>query len=195
MATLICLPAHILDAAITPRAREVLMLLASQTSAESPALWICQSTIAKRLRCSVSTVARAIAALIEAKLIAETGRLHEGRYKFYHVRWKVEENIKAASKKITKPIRKVVANKVKPVSSPIEGVQLILPPVADELFVAPLPPMPEASTLSSTYVPQATNDSRIAYYAEIARKRHQENRQLHKSMMLSLRLSADEAVF
>src|SRR4029079_175244 len=104
----VCLPAHILDAHITPRAREVLMLLASQTSAKEPALWICQSTIAQRLRCSAVTVARAIQKLIEAKLVAETGQLHQGRYKFYHVRWTCDENIKSVSKKFTKPIRKVV---------------------------------------------------------------------------------------
>src|SRR5689334_21987799 len=100
MSTLICIPAHILDAAVTPRAREVLMLLASQTSAENPKLWICQRTIAERLRCSPATVARAIAQLAFAKLIAETGKLHQGRYKIYHVRWSSDENMKAVSKKI-----------------------------------------------------------------------------------------------
>jgi DNA-binding MarR family transcriptional regulator len=217
----ICLPAHILDAPISPRAREVLMLLASQTSAESPALWICQATIAARLRCSPATVARAIQKLIEAKLIAETGRLHEGRYKFYHVRWSGDEDIKAASKKITKPIRKVVAPKTtNPASKPFEGIQLILPPVEaiDEVRLCsefPLgkypqgalrgsegfdeeqsrknPPTPfskggESTLPPSTITPQTIlKDSRIAFYAEIARKRHQESQRLHQSVLQSLR--------
>lgn len=110
----ICLPAHILDADITPRAREVLMLLASQTNAESPALWICQKTIAARLRCSVATIARTIPRLVAAKLIAETGKLHDGKYKFYHVRWSSDENLKAVSKKITKPVKKVITEKNPP---------------------------------------------------------------------------------
>jgi DNA-binding MarR family transcriptional regulator len=178
-------------------------------------LWLCQATIAARLRCSPATVARAIQKLIEAKLIAETGQLHQGRYKFYQVRWSQDENIKAASKKITKPIRKVVALKTsKPAPMPVEGVQLILPPVeaVDEVRLCsefPLrkrgrggfgeeqsrknPPTPFSkggeSTLSpSTVSPQAIlKDSRIAYYAEIARKRHQESQRLHQSMLLSLR--------
>jgi DNA-binding MarR family transcriptional regulator len=199
MSTLICLPAHILDAPITPRAREVLMLLASQTSAQSPALWICQARIAARLRCSPVTVARAIQQLVRAKLMAETGQLHQGRYKFYHVRWSGEENIKAVSKKITKPIRKVVAPKItKPAAMPIEGVQLTLPPMAQEISPplekgvggffpgANVEPPPSAAPLNLTS--QAfLKDSRIAYYAEIARKRHQESQRLHQSILTSLR--------
>jgi len=190
MSSTICLPAHILDAAITPRAREVLMLLASQTSAQNPTTWICQATIAARLRCSVATVARAIQKLIEAKLIAETGQLHEGRYKFYHVRWNADENIKAVSKKIANPVRKVMAAKAtsrivptpKPIPRPIEGIQLILPPVVDVALEAPPPQQP------STLTPQTVlKDSRIAYYAEIGRKRHEENLRRYQEYLRQLR--------
>ena len=190
----ICLPAHILDAHITPRAREVLMLLASQSSAKEPALWICQAAISQRLRCSVATVARAIQKLIEAKLIAETGQLRQGRYKFYHVRWGFDENIKAASKKFTRPIRKVEQPRVrKPASTPFEGVQLVLPPVADvEAEAAPAitpptwsptpPPPPPLPPPTLTPI-AAVNNSRIAYHSEIARKKHLENLRLHQSML------------
>lgn len=175
MSTSICLPAHILDAHITPRAREVLMLLASQTSAKSPTLWICQAALAKRLRCSVATIARSIQKLLEAKLIAETGRLHEGRYKYYHVRWSKDENIKAASKKITKPIRKVL------VSSPLEKKN---PP--SPLFQRGNFEDEPASPLTLT--PQSIlKDSRIAYFAEMARKRYEENRRMHQATLASLR--------
>src|SRR5689334_25333281 len=87
----ICLPAHILDANISPRAREVLMLLASQTTAENPTLWVCHAAIAERLHCSPVTVKRAIQKLVEAKLIVETGDLHERRFKFYGVRWSLSQ--------------------------------------------------------------------------------------------------------
>jgi DNA-binding MarR family transcriptional regulator len=181
----ICLPAHILDAAITPRAREVLMLLASHTSAKTPATWICQATMAARLRCSVATIARSIQRLIEAKLIAETGQLHEGRYKFYHVRWSIDENIKAASKKITKPVRKVAISKPTVRANPVEGIQLILPPVIERESPPPAP--------LSTISPQTIiKDSRIAYFAEIAHKRHQENLQRHKAILAQLRSRSSE---
>jgi hypothetical protein len=159
--------------------------------------------MAERLRCSPVTVARAIQKLIDAKLIAETGQLHQGRYKFYHVRWGRDENIKAASKKITKPVRKVEQPKFplrkrgpegfdeeqsqkNPPTPFSKGGESTSSPVADELSAPSptLPPLPPPSTI----MPQAIlKDSRIAYYAEIARKRHQENRQLHQSILLSLR--------
>jgi DNA-binding MarR family transcriptional regulator len=188
MSTSICLPAHILDAQITPRAREVLMMLASQTSAENPALWICQSTIAERLRCSVATVARAIQKLLEEKLIAETGKLHEGRYKFYHVCWSIKEKIKAIAKKITKPIRKIIAKVMpKPTLKPIEAIQLVLPPVT-HLEAVPPPALSPPPSGPSTMTPQTIlKDSRIAYFAEIARQRHAENLKIHKAMLLAMR--------
>jgi len=191
MLSSIRLPAHILDAHISPRAREVLMLMASQTSPESPTTWICQATIGARLRCSVATVARAIQKLIEAKLIAETGRLQEGRYKIYHVRWNGDENMKAVSKKIRGPVLKVGATKPKKsvpvpvpkrIQVPVEGIQLILPPVVE--VEAPAMPLPGPSTLT----PQTIHkDSRIAYYADLARKQHEESLRLYKTALLSMR--------
>jgi hypothetical protein len=158
--------------------------------------------------------------LIEAKLIADTGRLHEGRYKVYHVRWSSEENIKAASKKIKKPIRKVAALKETPLPDPLpkgargnsgearssddakgksgDWSQLTLPPIVEVGTPPACATLREArpsAPLPSTLTPSAIlKDNRIAYFAEIAKQRHQENRQLHRSMMLSLRLSADDAV-
>jgi len=196
MSTSICLPAHILDAAITPRAREVLMLLASQTSVKNPTLWICQAAIAARLRCSVATVARSIKALVEAKLIADTGRLHEGRYKIYHVRWSAEENIKAVSKKITQPVRKLAQAKTrkaaprpvptpKRIPVPVEGIQLILPPVAE---VEAPPPQTATQSGPSTITPQSIlKDSRLAYWADYAHQKHQESLRLHKAILAQLR--------
>jgi|GEM_PF-6038427 len=52
----ICIPAHILDANISPRSREMLMLLASQTTEENPTLWVCNAAIAEKLRCSPVTI-------------------------------------------------------------------------------------------------------------------------------------------
>lgn len=172
----ICLPTHILDAHITPRAREVLMLLASQTTSESPSLSICQSETAARLRCSTATVARAIKQLIEAKLIADTGHLHEGRYKIYHVRWSSDENLKAVSKKFKKPVRKVAA------AMPFEGTQLVLPPVA-EVETAPPPKAPISTLTPQTLI----KGSRIAHFAEIARQQHAENLRLHQAILRELR--------
>jgi len=91
----ICLPAHILDANISPRAREVLMLLASQTNERNPTLWVCHAAIAENLRCSPVTVKRAIQKLVEANLIVETGDLHERRFKFYRIRWSLNAVMQA----------------------------------------------------------------------------------------------------
>jgi len=194
MSSSICLPAHILDAHISPRAREVLMLLASQTSVENPTLWICQPTLASRLRCSVSTIARALTKLVEAKLIAETGELHEGRYKFYHVRWSMDENIKASDGK-TNPVRKVAVTKKvarpvptpKPIPKPIEGIQLIMPPVSEVEVAVPASVAPPL-TGPSTITPQSIlKDSRLAYYADVARQKHAESLKLHQEILRQLR--------
>lgn len=197
----ICLPAHILDADISPRAREVLMLLASQTSAAEPVLWICQKTIAQRLRCSVATVARSIAKLLEAKLIVETGKLHQGKHKFYHLRWSSAENLKAVEKKIKAPVKRVT-NIVNPhlPSRPREGMR---DPghkaeVTEETLYSGFsvkhgktespPPAPTPVAPPSTLSPSPMlKDSLIAYYAEIARQKYEENRRRYQAELLSMR--------
>lgn len=155
----ICLPAHVLEADISPRAREVLMLLASQTTADNPTLWVCHSAITERLRCSPVTVKRAIQKLVEAKLIVETGDLHERRFKFYRVKWSLSEN--AVSSCVARlPERK---NVVTPACAGMTKKESLKP-------TAPIPPPhPGVDNLAML------KDSRIAYWAEVARQKHEEN--------------------
>lgn len=126
------LPAHILDAHISPRAREVLMLLASQTTEQDPTVWVCHAAIAERLRCSAITVKRAIQKLVEAKLIDETGDLHERKYKFYCVKWCLNEK---PTKKAPNP---VPANIAKPVPAPQPPMPTLNQmPISDQGGLAP----------------------------------------------------------
>jgi hypothetical protein len=80
-------PMTILKAKISPRAREVWMILASNCSPEKPFAWARQASVAEDLNCSTDTVGRALKKLIKAGLIAETGRWHWGRYKIYEIAW------------------------------------------------------------------------------------------------------------
>lgn len=154
----ICLPAHILDADISPRAREVLMLLASQATAQNPTLWVCHAAIAEKLRCSPVTVKRAIQKLVEAKLIVETGDLHERRFKFYRVKWSLNEKACVPAKKKEKAI---AAKLVSP--EPARPIQKALP--IDHIT------SPRPQSENQTPLPQ---DSLFAQYYERARQRHQE---------------------
>lgn len=158
-----CIPAHILDANISPRAREVLMLLASQTTAQHPATWVRHAAIAERLRCSAVTVKRAIQKLVEAKLIDETGDLHERRYKFYRVRWSLKEKRTVSrcvmSKKEAKP-RPVKLEE--PKFTQIEHPELTEKPKRSSILkpteAAPIP-HPGVNHV------ELLKDSRIAYWA------------------------------
>jgi len=175
----ICLPAHILDANISPRAREVLMLLASQTTIEHPAAWVCHAAIAEKLRCSPITVKRAIQKLIEANLIVETGDLHERRYKFYRVRWSLKV---VAQAKARVQIKRADAKEPMPAPSqdaPSAGMTTL------ERAPAHVPPPPPSSHPGVDHAAML-KDSRIAYWAEVARQKHQENLQRYKMFLLSL---------
>jgi len=170
---IICLPAHILDANISPRAREVLMLLASQTTADNPTLWVCQAAIAERLRCSPVTVKRAIRKLVEAKLIVETGDLHERRFKFYRVRWSVNEKV---------------------VTQAEAGVQRTdnkdwMPACAGMTKKKAKPTEPAPSPHPGVDHLAMLKDSRIAYWAEVARQKHQENLERYRMEVNMLNLS------
>lgn len=151
----ICLPAHILNARISPRAREVLMLLASQTTAQSPTLWVCHGAIAKKLHCSPITVKRAIEKLAESSLIVETGDLHERRYKFYRVRWSLDEQVAVAPKAKKKETKQEPT--LRPTLEHFE--QLTLPPVEIDM------------TPDRSIIP---NDSLIARHMAMAQQRNQE---------------------
>lgn len=168
----ICLPAHILDAHISPRAREVLMLLASQTTIEHPTVYVCHATIAERLRCSAITVKRAIQKLIEAKLIVETDDLHDRRYKFYRVRWSLNE--KKAVTPAKAGVQKAKSKDWMPACAGMTDVSMTDAGMTKRESApkptAPLPPPhPGVDHLA------LLKDSRIAYWAEVARQKHQEN--------------------
>ena len=174
--TTICLPAHILDAHISPRAREVLMLLASQTTAQSPTVWVCHAAIAGKLRCSAITVKRAIQKLVEAKLIDETGDLHERHYKFYRVRW---------SLKVVTPAKGAPCagmTKKKPRSAPMESPEPT--PKTTEIAPPPHPAIDHAALLKH---------KDIAYFAKVAQEIHQENLQRYRMDLLSLERQEREA--
>ena|GEM_PF-1122253 len=184
----ICLPAHTLEAEISPRAREVLMLLASQTTPENPTIWVCHAAIAEKLRCSPVTIKRSIQKLVEAKLIVETGDLHERRYKFYRVRWSLNT---------VTPKRDKVVTPAKAVTPAQAGVQNTegkdwMPACAGMTKLEPI-----SAKAATEYVPPLSShpgvdhasmlkDSRIAYWAEVARKKHEENLQRYKMFILSL---------
>lgn len=178
----ICLPAHILDAHVSPRAREVLMLLASQTTAQSPTVWVCHAAIAEKLRCSSVTVKRAIQKLVEAKLIDETGDLHERKYKFYRVKWSLNEQ----------PLAKVVAPKKRKLTPELQHSSLPSntsslraqrgdPEVLDchgphpEGFRTrtdePIPP-PRPNLIPTADQLLMLKDPTLAHYAEVAHQRH-----------------------
>ena len=144
------------------------MLLASQTTAANPTVWVCHAAIAERLRCSTITVKRAIQKLVEAKLLDETGDLHERRYKFYRVRWNVAEPKKE------NPIAKVILLKKptpapatveqpKPKAMPVERPAPIAKPAT------PPPPRPPIPTLE-----QMPKDGGLAKYVERAQLMHEE---------------------
>lgn len=168
----ICLPAHILDANVSPRAREVLMLLASQTTIEHPAVWVCHAAIAEKLRCSPITVKRAIQKLVETKLVVETGDLHERRFKFYRVRWSLNE--KAVSKCVVR------AKKLEPAPAKVETTPSIQP--IERPKPTPTLKPTEHALPRHPGIDQAAflKDSRIAYWAEVARQKHQENLQRYR---------------
>lgn len=83
----VMVPYHIVIAPITPRAREVWILIASNGSPEKPEVWVRQPALAEKLRCSTDVIGRAIQELKRARLLFETGRLQQGRHKIYHVNW------------------------------------------------------------------------------------------------------------
>ena len=158
------------------------MLLASQTTAENPTLWVCHAAIAKKLRCSPITVKRSIQKLVDAKLIVETGDLHERRFKFYRVRWSLTDN-----RPVTRA--KKVATTAKKVVTPAQaGVQRI---DVEDWMPAPSQGGPYAGMTKKKPAPKPTEstppphpgidlsvmlkDSRIAHWAEIARQKHEEN--------------------
>lgn len=176
----ICLPAHILDAHISPRAREVLMVLASQTTADNPTLWVCHAAIAKRLRCSPVTVKRAIQKLVEGKLIVETGDLHERRFKFYRVKWNVNE--KKASRCVARaPNRKNIVTPAQVgvqhtstkdwMPAPSQGA--LCAGMTEKESLKPTQPLPPPHPGVDHLA--MLKDSRIAYWAEVARQKHEEN--------------------
>lgn len=184
----ICLPAHILDADISPRAREVLMLLASQTTAENPMVWVCSAATAERLRCSPVTVKRAIQRLIEAKLIVETGDFHERRYKFYRVKWSLNDKLESKTRK---------KSTVTPRVQKTEGQDWI--PASDGMTEKESRPAPQRAPKPTEHVPPhhpgvdhaaMLKDDRIAYWAEVARQKHEEN--LKRYRMEKLMLEQDE---
>ena len=163
------------------------MLLASQTTAANPTVWVCHAAIAERLRCSTITVKRAIQKLVEAKLIVETGDLHERRYKFYRIRWALDERVMAPQTKRKKVVTKaqafnrqaVVRRKDDKDWMPAcagmtkEADEPIAPPTLTEHVPAPpAPPLrnpiPTADQLSML------KDSTLAHYAELARQKHLE---------------------
>lgn len=164
----ICLPAHILDANISPRAREVLMLLASQTTVENPTLWVCHAAIAEKLRCSPVTVKRSIQKLVEAKLIVETGDLHERKFKFYRVEWKLNE--KKVSKCVArkKPVPSLPVQRGNPEIMASHGLHI-------EGFHSRSDGPAPTSSHPSVDLTAMLKDSRIAYWADIYRQQHEEN--------------------
>lgn len=171
----LCLPAHILDAHISPRAREVLMLLASQTTEQIPMVWVCHVAIAEKLRCSAITVKRAIQKLVEARLIDETGDLHERRYKFYRVKWTLSEKKVAPLAKAKKVVRRVSSctlrtshtTESKPEHEPI------LPPVPTEQ-ISPASPPQRPNLISTADQLSMLKDPTLARCAELAHQRHLE---------------------
>jgi len=174
----ICLPAHILDANISPRAREVLMLLTSQTNEKNPTLRVCQAAIAERLRCSPVTVKRAIQKLVEAKLIAETGDLHERRYKFYRVRWSLNASTPAKTAPCEGAAVQTKGKNWMPAAAGMtkketKPAQVIVEKPKRTSALKPTEPIPPPHS-SVDYV-KLLKDSRIAYWAELARQKHQEN--------------------
>jgi len=191
----ICLPAHILDANISPRAREVLMLLASQTTIENPTVWICHPAIAEKLRCSSVTVKRAIQKLAEAKLITETGDLHERRYKFYRVRWSMSSatpakgapckgtGVKRTEGKDWMPACAGMTKK-EPKSEPLERQSQV-----EQSAHMTMPKEDEHAPPLQLTIDQSAmlKDSRIAYWAEVARKKHEENLKRYKMDLIVLK--------
>lgn len=173
----ICMPAHILDANISPRAREVLMLLASQTTPENPTLWVCPASIADKLRCSPVTVKRAIQKLLEAKLILETGDLHERRFKFYRVRWspKSKRGHPRLSGIAKTGSPRCACDEEKPNHA---AVAMTGKPRSDEST-------PPTSTHPGVDYAAMLKDSRIAYWAEVRRPQHEENLRQYKMFLLS----------
>lgn len=164
----ICLPAHILDANISPRSRELLMLLASQTTEENPTLWVCHDAIAERLRCSAVTVKRALQKLVEAKLIVETDDLHERRFKFYRVRWSLNEK-KTVSSCVVKKKAVAPAEGAHPAKgAPCKGAGM-----TEKQLLKPT--QPASIPHPGVNHVEMLKDNRIAYWAEIARQKHEEN--------------------
>lgn len=166
---IICLPAHILDANISPRAREVLMLLASQTTAENPTVWVCHAAIAEKLRCSPVTVKRSIQKLVEAKLITETGDLHERRFKFYRVKWGLNSVTPAKA-----GVQKKNGKDWMP--APSQGAPSACMTMK-KAKPAPKPKPTEEAPPSHPGVDLSAmlKDSRIAYWADIYGQQHEEN--------------------
>jgi len=158
------------------------MLLASQTTPENPTLWVCHAAIAERLRCSPVTVKRAIQKLVEAKLIVETGDLHERRFKFYRVRWTL--SIVAPALAEVKPCAGKTKKKPRPVPLTVEEFK----PKRENLDPIEKPKRTPALKLTEHAPPshpgvdhvELLKDSRIAYWAEVARQKHQENLQRYR---------------
>lgn len=174
----ICLPAHILDANISPRAREVLMLLASQTTATNPTLWVCHAAIAEKLRCSPVTVKRAVQKLVETNLIVETGDLHERRYKFYRVRWSLDSvtPAKAGAQRTydedwMPACTGMTKEKPKPVPVIVEQPKVAPASVAKPKAIEQVPAAHPHATDSSSPMPQ---DSLFAQYYQRAHQKHLE---------------------
>jgi hypothetical protein len=80
-------PTHVRRSGVSPRAQQIWLEVALNSSPEKPYAYIRQGTAAAALNISTDTVGRALKELVQAGLLVETGRYFCGRYKFYIVMW------------------------------------------------------------------------------------------------------------
>jgi|GEM_PF-5465118 len=94
------LPYDVVIAKISNRAFRVWTLVAAGASPENPIAQVRQSTLAEQLGCSTDTIRRAIAELVQYKLLCEAGKWNQGRCKTYRLNWgsRPKEECAAATK-------------------------------------------------------------------------------------------------
>lgn len=84
-------PAHIITAKISPRAKNLWSILALYGTPENPEVWIRLASIANQLDCSIDSVSRALSELLKSKLLIKTSGYYQGRYKIYQLIWEAPQ--------------------------------------------------------------------------------------------------------
>ena len=83
------IPHHIITAKISPRAKELWIFLAMESSPEKPGISFSNKAVAERLGCSPSTIARAKKALNDAGLLLATEQKNLCGFQVYQLVWEV----------------------------------------------------------------------------------------------------------